>query len=520
MARRTLSALCALCIGLSLVAQSNHSDPVTAPLLRGHLVLWIVHDLPPSPQQLFSGTVHMPGYQEHNAGQFGYDAGRIGQTAGTYGQTAGRVGQPAGEVGQNAGSAGQTAGSFGRDAASTGRDAGRTGQMAGRFGYSVNTLNNATTQPEKNADAAFHHPPHNTRWDAWLSHLRTTFPDLQIKVVDVRSDELQPQLRAAQHTPDAPDVLLGDPLPDLWTHPSTGLGLEYGIANVGAHSEFAEIELPAGVTTEPQRWQPEASALRAAPHPEAARAFLFWLDTGSGCASCGTPLHIAAGSPDAVAVQALDSILDGAGIGAWADPRMASFSTASARREALGSPARTATFHIDVLDSSANDKLAVVMLRAVLSEPLAVGALDAAAVLRRDARGRWRILQITPNLTEDQLGRGWPLLASFAQGDHRASVGGASLAAPRDGENRSPQPELWWDNKGGAGLQIVEWQINAGAHSPVSHLFFVPDANMVLRTRVTAQFATLPVSYRWRVWSVGSGGELVLSPWRTFNVVP
>jgi len=93
---------------------------------------------------------------------------------------------------------------------------------------------------------------------------------------------------------------------------------------------------------------------------------------------------------------------------------------------------------------------------------------------------------------------------------------GISQAAPPDGDRRSAEPELWWDNLGGATLQVVEWQTGAG---PVTNLFFVPDTGSRLRTGVVARFARDQRQYRWRVWSVGPDGTIVVSPWRTLNIV-
>jgi hypothetical protein len=92
---------------------------------------------------------------------------------------------------------------------------------------------------------------------------------------------------------------------------------------------------------------------------------------------------------------------------------------------------------------------------------------------------------------------------------------GIAQASPIDGDNRSPQPELWWDNLGGASMQVVEWTLGA---SP-SNLFFVHDADSRLHTRAIARFATTAGKYRWRVWSIGTDGTIVLSPWRTLNIV-
>jgi hypothetical protein len=40
-----------------------------------------------------------------------------------------------------------------------------------------------------------------------------------------------------------------------------------------------------------------------------------------------------------------------------------------------------------------------------------------------------------------------------------------------------------------------------------------------LQTHVIAEFAGAAGRYRWRVWSVGMQGDMVISPWRGFAVV-
>jgi hypothetical protein len=96
---------------------------------------------------------------------------------------------------------------------------------------------------------------------------------------------------------------------------------------------------------------------------------------------------------------------------------------------------------------------------------------------------------------------------------------GISQAAPLDGDTRMVPADLWWDNLGGASLQVVEWQTRRYQNTWLSHLFYVPDTNPRLRTQVTARFASAPGQYRWRVWSVGVDGALVLSPWRGLTIL-
>jgi hypothetical protein len=131
------------------------------------------------------------------------------------------------------------------------------------------------------------------------------------------------------------------------------------------------------------------------------------------------------------------------------------------------------------------------------------------------------VLQITPDLSSPLLHQAAGTLGEFCKpGSQLAVVAGIAQAAPPDGDTRPPSPELWWDNKGGAQLQVVEWQQGDGEDNwSGTRLFFAPDRDPHLRTRLSAEFATEQGLYRWRVWSVGNGGALVLSPWRTLNIV-
>ena len=76
-------------------------------------------------------------------------------------------------------------------------------------------------------------------------------------------------------------------------------------------------------------------------------------------------------------------------------------------------------------------------------------------------------------------------------------------------------PELWWDDPGDSGLLLVEWQNGTGD----SHLQFVPERAARLQVRVPAGFGSLAGMYRWRVWAMGAGGVVTLSPWRRITVL-
>jgi hypothetical protein len=521
----------ALLTAFGASAQSSRPpDPLVDALLRGRLVIWILHPPPPQSrlQQVLSAPIQWPdGVQSQPAGSFGVRASDFGVNAASHGQPASTFGTRASDFGQNAASFGQNAASFGtrasdfgQNAASFGTAASNVGQNAAGFGLSLSELNDQTARSLQSNPDFFNGPPHTGPWIDWLQNLRRTFPGLQLSVVDIREDRLQQALDRMAGTNDQPDVVAGDPLPQSWSQPETGLQSQYGLTTLGARASLQPVELSPELTA-PLRWQPQMSILRAAQDPDAARALIVWSVGGWGCATCDAPLPVVAGSASDVARQALTGLLRGDGIGS-ADPEMATFDVQSTRARVLNAdpiPVPLAV-RVDVMQAESNSFLAVVRMRATFSGMLSFGVSDAFAVLRKGVGGRWLVLQLTPNLAAEPTSYGYGMLAVYAAGGgHLANVGGVSQASPPDGDNRSPRPELWWDNLGGAGLQVVEWQVQNGERSPVSHLFFVPDQGSRLRTRVTATFATRPGAYRWRVWSVGSGGALVLSPWRTLNII-
>lgn len=528
-ASRRIVGLCALFAGLCAAAQapaSPSSDPE-----RGHLVLWIVHAVPPQPKAPTQWNASSPPVQPgsampsqtagsygQTAGSFGTSAGSVGVSAGSYGTTPSALGYDAGAVGVSAGSYGVTPSTFGHNAGDVGVDVASYGHSVGSFGESLSTINDVVPRAHQTAENFYHHPPHDARWSNWLSAAQSALPALQIRVVDVREDELQAALQTTRDTTDAPDLLLGYPLPALWTRPNSGLLWSYGLSTLGSRLSVSQRELAPGERPL-STWQPQASILEAAPHPEEARTLVMWMLDGYNCLYCPPPPAPAPGSPAALAQQALGTLLLGGGLGDDADPEAAPFDDAAAQFEALGVPAPDRlTPYVDVLDSASNGRFAVVSMRAILSAPQAFGVVDALAVLRRDPQGRWHVLHITPSLSRPQIAESYTTLAPLAHSRAAERVAGVSLSAPLDGDVRPPQPDLSWDNHGGAALQVVEWQLKSGDRASISHLFFVPDAALHLRSRVTAQFASSPAAYRWRVWSIGRGGTVVLTPWRTLNI--
>jgi hypothetical protein len=461
-----------------------------------------------------------PQYKEQTAGSFGQTAGSAGQTAGSGGTTMANFGQTAGSVGQTAGSTGQNAGSFGGSIAS--KNAGDAGQTVGSFGTS--TTNLAATATAANT-LNFPALRLGREWDDFMSGVNRDIPDVTFD--NVLDTDLETDLREAEGTSAAPDVLLGNPLPEVWRRSDWALALRFGLIGL-----WKPLRLPISESKEPPAgFRPEASIVAKSPNPEGARAFVLRLE------GAGPAMQTARGSRDEAIVraasQALRGLLQGAEAGGVADPEMAQFNASAAALAMLDTNLAQAVEGIKVRTDATsifvNNGFAAVAMQAVADGPRAFGVVHAVALLRRDSEGRWLVLHLAPNLTPAAQAHEMKLMEDAGFGARRAGVSrdggkvlGISQAAPLDGDNRSAQPEMWWDNLGGATLQVLEWQRKGDStddHWTISNLYFVTDANSRLRTTVTARFATSPDTYRWRVWSVGMDGNVVLSGWRTMNIV-
>jgi hypothetical protein len=524
LALTTVLTMAAAGLSLALAQSSRDIDPAFANLHPSPLVLWVV--LPATTNHLFvrlppPGPIQTAGSIGYSPSTLGVPASSIGKNASDVGSSPSGIGQSATNVGKAASDTGYSTSGIGQQASNVGKNASDVGQTAGSFGHSLDTI--AASMSAANGYTAATTPPAATRdpaWDTLAAEVQRVFPPLQVSVDEVEADQLQDKLASVAGSKDAPDVLLGTPLPALWS--DSGMAEQLGVTSLGRVNSIQQFEndgpaSPLGGI--------DASILLDAPHPEAARAFVVWFG-GDRCLGCGSDVARETQTPVALAKNVLHSLLNGAGPGSAADPAMATFNAGAGKMLALA-PTGSAQLggigaRIDVVSAQANQKLAVVELRAIVdSGKTAFGVVHAMVVLRTDDSGRWKVLQITPNLQAAQQVRAWQMLQGYGTRVRReqvAQVQGVSLAAPLDGENRAPQPELWWDNHGGATLQIVEWQIRSGNGWLNSNLFFIPDANSRLRTRVTANFASHQGEYRWRVWSVGAGGALSLSPWRGFNI--
>jgi hypothetical protein len=521
---RTLSCGAALVLLAGFgVAQTPDDDPLKV-LKNGQLVVWVVRAGAAPTQAPIPGLLaRQPmGYTEQTTGEFGQTASSYGQTAGSYGkpsdtaaigtppipagadaavppsdeagyheQTSGSFGQTSGSFGTVASDHGQTASSLGQTAGSYGTAASNHGQTAGSFGNSLSTIAHAGDTPNQ--------PP-----SALLLQLQgivqQAFPQLHVQYADVREGDLAAKRKVVEGTSAYPDVIVGLPAsvpPDVYKR--------YVLATVVSADSVDSTSA-----------SPPALVMLRAPHKAAAKAFALWLGEGANEDSVAHDLSVTQTAVATIAQSAMLILLQDEDLGDVADPKMAKLPPQQALLMQAGTgKAEDAMPRVDVMSVRINGALAAVALRVVVSSDREVGVTHPLMVLRKSEDGNWRVLQVSLDLSpREQKAQGAQLMSTRpALAEQKAGVLGVKLAAPLDGETRPPQPELWWDNGGGSGLQVIEWQRGLG-----SHLFLVPDQAARLQTRVTATFAKQPGTYRWRVWSVGVGGAMKISPWSTMKI--
>jgi len=527
--RRGLRAvlMAALCAGVCL-AQAQDSQ--TAALEHGSLVVWVVRPgtraeklritAEKNRAQVLATPILPTTVQQQTAGSFGQPSSNVGQTAGSTGQTAGSFGTNASDAGQTSSSYGTTAGSFGTAASDHGQTASSVGQTAGSFGQTSSTHGHSLDGTSLAPPSPLPSPPPVSA--AASSHARDelagsmhTFPQLGLRTVDVIAEELQDKL-AAQGSADYPDVLLIDPAVGTYNGPwLTMLGWP----------SFFDTDDP---SHSPQWRDLRPVILTHAPHLAQAQAFVVWLRDAGLCLWCGKALEKNVSAPASVAASALQTVLQGDSLGAAADAEAVHFSPRLAQSLALMAGVSNVPgdlkFRTDVMSGWANDRLAVFTVRGIASSPSAFGVVHALVTLRKDDGGRWKVLHISPNMPSASLHSGLGNLERVASlstnPKNPLHIVGISQAAPPDGDNRPSRPDLWWDNAGDAKLLVVEWQFNDGREWADSRLMMVPDSENRTKTRVSAQFAAIRGEYRWRVWSVGAGGAMALSPWKRLNIMP
>jgi hypothetical protein len=534
---------CASAQTLAQAASSGLPDALT-PLRHGPLVVWFVEAREHAPKSNLDAIAALHHatpltYHEQTSGSFGQSASTFGENSGSYGvdssspsistpktaqgedapsaapngigyrqQDSGSFGQTASSYGSGeAGNYGTASSNLGQTSGSFGTAASNYGQNAGGFGNSTSSIADAGTPTAK--------PSPTLPVEQFMDRLRHVFPELQANIFQVEPDQLKERLTAAQGTSAYPDVLLGT-LPAVWWN---NLQSEFGLAMLRPANFYQN-----GVTEDaPQAEQ--VAILRRAPHMQVARAFALWLsEPDAGCPGCvQAGLSEKEQAATKVATSAMDRLLHGQPLGGDADPAMAGSLSPGVRRmlTTMGNTvAEDASFRVDVERASTNGSLAAVALRVVVSSGNVFGVAHPLVVLRAAKDGQWRVLQMSLNLPQfeqETVRQALMLTSPTSTSEQRAGVKGVSLASPQDGATKTPQPELVWDNNGGAGLQVVEWQRAADHGWTDARLYLVQDRNPRLQTHVIAQFADGDGRYRWRVWSVGAHGEMLISPWRGFS---
>jgi hypothetical protein len=520
-----------------------------APLRHGPLVVWYLQTKESPPQtnlEAIAGLHHATPltYQEQSAGNFGQSASRFGQTAGSYGldadtatistpkaapgedapsatpngigykeQDAGNFGQTSSSYGTESSEHGQTASSYGQNAGSFGTAASNHGQTASSYGVSTSTIPGAGDGSGKPENVA----GHSAAVERFVERLRSSFPELQANFYQVDPAELKSRLAAARGSSVYPDVLLGT-LPEVWWKELQG---QYGLAML-KQADFYQN----GVTATLPRVE-DFAILQHAPHMQVARAFAVWMsEPNTACPGCvQAQLSAKEKAAATVAMGAMDSLLHNQPISGYADPVMADGVAPGVQRmltTTANTVAADASFHVEVERASVNGGVAAVVLRVLVSSGGVFGVAHPLMILRTQKDGQWKVLQVSLNLPQFEAANVRATLmdtSPTAVAEQKAGVRGVTLAAPQDGMTAGPRPELVWDNQGGAGLQVVEWQIDRGDGWSDARLYLVQDHSPRLQTQVIAEFASGAGRYRWRVWSVGMQGEMMISSWRGFGVV-
>jgi hypothetical protein len=552
---RVLSATVLVCAG-ALPGQGG-GEPLGA-LRHGPLVVWYLAASTRPPQSNLNAIADLHhatplNYSEKTSSTFGQNASNYGENAGSYGvdadsraisapqstagqdaptekqngigykeqeastagQNAGSYGTAASNNGQEASTAGQNAGSYGTEAGGYGTEASNVGQNASTFGNAGEAK--ASAAPAANASVPVQQAPLSSPIAEQVKeNLRQAFPDLQSRFFAVDPDQLKERLAATRGSADYPDVLLGT-LPAAWW---SGLDTQFGLGMLRP-----AVFYPNGVT-ENSEGEPEVAILRNAPHMAAARAFALWMsEPSSGCAGCVQASLLGKESAAAtVAKSAMERLLNGEPLGDEADAALVMDSSRGVRRmlATIGSTTvATDGVHVQVEEASTNGGLAAVGLRVVVSSANVFGVAHPLVVLRAGKDGQWKVLQMSLNLPQhEQANERAALMVSNppTAAEQGAGVKGITQAAPQDGQSVSQVPQLVWDNRGGAGLQVVEWQRGEGGAWSDARLYLVEDRNPTLRTQVLAEFADATGRYRWRVWSVGTHGAVEISPWRAFTL--
>lgn len=501
MMRRIVATLL-LCFGCGALAAQNPASTSTESLEHGNLTIWFIAPPPPAP-----APQPYTQYHEQTAGTFGRAASTVGRDASDVGTTAGNFPATAAAASRPASEIGQTAGSFGTAASNIGQTAGSYGQPASTLGAP------ATPQAEPTVTwVSASSTQINVAWRSVFGLLQHSFPQQHLRIAYVGFQDLGARLHALERTRDYPDLLVGTPV------------LRRAQTPFLRQATFADLG--------PAAWDPtsvfglrgpqpaESLILFHAPHPAEARAFIVWLsDLASGVLG-PHPILASAAQPAAMARSAVATLLAGGAPGP-ADPVFAQPSPRLAQITAFRPPSAAAleslSLRTDVFSAAANQRFAVVALRTIAQSAGGFGVVHPFAVLRTGDDGNWRILQISTDLDGSAFRETLNLLDPYARDVPPAlmkPVLAITQASPIDNDVRSGPVDLWWDNPGLGTMLAVEWQSGVHGEWSDSHLFLVPDTGPRPRVRVTAPFPLGSGFYRWRVWTLGTGGVIAISPWR------
>jgi len=517
---------------------------VTEPLEKGTLVVWFVERATPleqaqiaqrrdAPKKMLPTTV-----QESTAGSFGQTASSVGQTAGSYGTSPSQVGRSASSTGKPASEHGTAASNYGTNASNAGQNAGNVGQTAGSFGQTASnvgtTAGNYSNSTNWGSDKRGNQSAQEERWScaarSEAAELRVgqlvfigrdvcaAFPQLHLQVEIVPDEDLLDHLKRVAGTTEFPDIIFGTQRLQWWDESG------YGLTMLGWPMVWPSMDGTRLTRDFRMQMLGQAVVLRAALHPLEARAFAVWLRDEI---SMPVPLYTVTDDtkiPVEAATEALASELNGGTLDGLGDEQAAKFDGRWAQMEALmpppkGLPENLQT-RVDVTGAWASRRMALVSMRGIVWSPEAFGVVHALAVLRKDAKGSWKVLQISPNQ--------WPEELTRREGNLRpgklvgvtvpAEVHAVLPASPIDNDVRSAGTELSWDNDGSAVLEVVEWQSGDEKRWSNPHVFPVRDIEMHAQTRVAPDFTRFGGHYRWRVWSVGADGRMAFTPWRMLTI--
>jgi len=338
---------------------------------------------------------------------------------------------------------------------------------------------------------------HDAKWDILRSRLQRAFPDLDLDFEYLTDRDLAPDLKDALGTDSYPDLVLRS---EPWLDAAS----------------CKQVRVWLSETIDPGRcvgFRPYIEGVPNAANVGAYSALSVWLaDEGVDFGVVErTPENSEAGG---IAVKAFARLLQGRAL-EDADPELVGPALRAAGYvQPAGPPAEV---RVNITSIEVSRESAVVTMRGL-------GALHTMMVLRRDHAGRWRVLHVSWDLAPDlvlnafaQLASAWSEGASVQRNEGDRPLG-ISQATPKNGAMAQVNPELWWDNRGGATLQVVEWHPSGSGGDPPTWLYFAPDTDNRLKTGTVARFADHMGPYWWRVWSVGADGTIVLSPWQAMNI--